>query len=108
MGTVTMWTLLVTVTILNCQLSLGQDVASEDTQLLEPRYECPQSSVSFDGNNIVQIPGIQNWHECGIICIHTNGCNFWTWYNDNKCHLKTSDHGLAYDEAGISGEKGCQ
>merc|ERR1712133_182354 len=102
--TLTMLRLLTVVVILTCHLSLGEDGMSGDTldsleqvglpddKFLEPRYECPQSNMFFDGNNIAVIPGIQNWHECGIICIHTTPCNFWSWNtNNNDCYLKTSD-----------------
>jgi len=110
-----MWAVLTVVTILTCHLSLGEDGLSIDTLdsleqvglSKEPRYSCPQNNVCFDGHTIVEIPGIVNWHDCGIICIHTDDCNFWTWYNNRNCYLKTSDRGLAYDESAISGEKGC-
>merc|ERR1712098_256925 len=97
-------------------LSLGEDGLSVDTLDSleqvglsdETRYSCPQYNVCFNGNTIVDISGIQNWQKCGFICIHTAGCNFWTWYNNKMCYLKSSDHGLAYDESAISGEKNCQ
>merc|ERR1711955_164182 len=119
--TVIMWVVLTVVTFLTCHLSLGQDVlagdtvdsirqneASEETKLLEPRYECPQNNICFNGNTIADIPGVKDWHNCGEICKNIEGCNFWTWYNNNMCYLKTSDHGLAYDESAMSGEKTCQ
>merc|ERR1712133_274271 len=97
-----MWAVLAVVTILTCHLSLGQVGLSE-----EPRYSCPMMNVRFDDNTIADIPGILNWHECGIICNHVADCNFWTWFNNKMCYLKSSDRGLAYDESAISGEKTC-
>merc|ERR1712098_429533 len=123
MGTVTMWVVLTVVTILTCHLSLGQDVlsvdtmnssgedgqSSGDTQLLQPRYSCPEDNVNFAGHDIDYVPGIPDWHACGEICSLTPACKFWTWMKneDNRCCLKDADYGLAYSTNCISGVRGC-
>merc|ERR1712126_99692 len=120
--TVTMWVVLTVVTILTCHLSLGQDVLSvdtmnysgqdvlsEDTQVLEPRYSCPEVDVDFRGFDFASISSIRDWHSCGTICSSTPDCKFWTWSHAwNICFLKSSDRGLCYDDRAISGVKGCK
>merc|ERR1712243_179853 len=109
MGTVTMWVVLTVVTILTCHLSLGQDVLSGDTQVLEPKYSCPEVDVDFRGFDFASISSIRDWHSCGTICSSTPDCKFWTWSHAwNICLLKSSDRGLCYDDRAISGVQGCK
>merc|ERR1712126_289513 len=109
MGTVRMSVLLTLVTILISQPSLGQDGQSVDIHHVEPRYECPEVNVDFNGNNIGYIPGVPDWRACGSICSLTPDCMFWTWNHvDHNCFLKTSDEGLANYYRTISGARGCK
>merc|ERR1712126_372052 len=113
---VTMWSVLTVVSILTFHLSLGQDgmsletmdslgqdYTSEDPQLLELGYSCPEDNVGFIGRDIVYVPGIEDWHACGEICSNTSDCNFWSWVKppsivSNLCCLKSSDEGLTYED----------
>merc|ERR1712126_125392 len=119
-----MWVVLTVVSILTCHLSLGRNVLSVDTmnfsgedgqssgdsQLLEPRYSCPEDNVDFNGHDIDCVPLIPNWHACGEICNVTPACKFWTWVKteNNRCCLKGVDYGLMHATHCISGVKGCQ
>merc|ERR1712133_210538 len=86
MGRVTMWSVLAVVAILTCHLSLGQDVlsgdtlhslghneTSEDIQLPEHKYSCPE--------HYKRLPKVDSWHTCGDFCGSPlyPYCKFWSW-----------------------------
>merc|ERR1712126_724497 len=117
---VTMWKLLTIAAILTCNPSLGQDGLSEDSlnsfeldkpleDSLKRTYECPEYDIEFKGYDIndIPVPGVTNWRTCGIFCMGARDCKFWTFTDDFKCWLKSSDGGYKYSPGLISGAKDC-
>eukprot|EP00091_Calanus_sinicus_P000884 TRINITY_DN10839_c0_g1_i2.p1 TRINITY_DN10839_c0_g1~~TRINITY_DN10839_c0_g1_i2.p1 ORF type:complete len:131 (+),score=32.33 TRINITY_DN10839_c0_g1_i2:49-393(+) len=87
----------------------GQDVDAGPMDQQEPRYACPEVHIGFDPEyQIGAIPDVASWHACGTICNLVTDCKFWTWNLGHNCYLKSSDHGIYYNEADTSGQKGCK
>merc|ERR1712136_287410 len=71
-------------------------------------YACPEYGVVFSLNDVAWVL-TDDWHACGEVCSLVSNCEYWT-YNEGtnrECFLKTSDDGLAKNDACISGAKGC-
>merc|ERR1711962_1452929 len=105
MGTVTMWIVLAVVTILTCPMSLGQDEASEDIQLMEPRFlHCPEDNAAFTNTPYDYRKGITDWHDCGEICTLFDDCKFWSWAkNIDFCYFFKTSETLKHHDGFISG-----
>merc|ERR1711890_39887 len=101
--------LLSTLVVLTRTLTLTLTLPGGRMEELPPQYSCPELHVDFNGNNVDDIHNIANWNDCGTMCEMSSGCNFWTWIETRKqCYLKSSDHGLEYQDNAISGVKGCK
>ena len=50
---------------------------------------------------------VTDFSSCAQECLNFEGCNFWTFTNSGKCHLKPSDCGRENRRGFISGQKPC-
>ena len=50
---------------------------------------------------------VTDFSSCAQECFDFEGCNFWTFTNSGKCHLKRSDNGRENRGGFTSGQKPC-
>ena len=50
---------------------------------------------------------VTDFSSCAQECFNFEGCNFWTFTNSGKCHLKPSDCGRENRRGFTSGQKPC-
>jgi len=62
-----------------------------------------ESNTNFAGFDVVTATSARTVDECCEACKNENKCSYWTFLNDTKCMLKSSDAGRTSDENSTSG-----
>ena len=66
-----------------------------------------EEKVALPGNRLDTKQNIKSKEDCCNICKDWEGCNFFTYRENNACWLKDSDQGRKQDNKAVSGSVNC-